>query len=258
MVDVDKLLELNFSGLTQKQIAKELGISRTTVQKKLRKLHVNTPNYHNSLKFDNTVFDSIDTEEKAYWLGFLFADGNVSSTINNVELSLAEHDKEHLEKYRKFLKSKSEVKTGTITVDNKVYKRCRLAVTNVHFKQRLIELGCVPNKTQTLEFPDDVFENDSLVYPFIRGYVDGDGCISFTPSGRNTLEIIGTKEFLSKIKLLFPEFKAYIKDKRWKGNTYVLRCSCDSADKVLKDLYFNSNIYLQRKYNRIAVLQSNL
>lgn len=258
MVDIKELIEYNNSGLTQKEMAKKLGISRTTLQRALRKNRLSTPNYHNALKFDNTVFDCIDTEEKAYWLGFLFADGNVSSTINNVELSLAECDKEHLEKYRKFLKAQSEVKTSTIIVNEKEYKRCRLTVTDAYFRQRLTELGCTPNKSLSLKFPKDVFEDDSLIYDFIRGYVDGDGCISYTPSGRLVLKIIGTKEFLSDIKLLFPEFKSYIKDKRWKGNTYYLRCCCDSAERILKELYFNSSIYLERKYNRLAVLRSNL
>lgn len=258
MINLKELIECNNSGLTQREMAKKFGVCRTTVQKALRKNGLKTPNYHNALKFDNTVFDSIDTEEKAYWLGFLFADGNVSATINNIELSLAECDKEHLEKYRRFLKAQSEIKTSTINVNGKEYKRCRLIVTDAYFKQRLIKLGCTPNKSLTLKFPDDIFEDDSLVYDFIRGYIDGDGCISYTSSGRLVLQVIGTKEFLSRIKLLFPEFKSYIKDKRWKGNTYYLRCNCENAEKILRELYLDSNIYLQRKYNRLAVLQSNL
>ena len=43
-----------------------LNVNRTTIQRHLKKLGLLTPNYHNELKFDNTVFDNIDTEEKAY------------------------------------------------------------------------------------------------------------------------------------------------------------------------------------------------
>ena len=66
MLNINKLIELNNSGITQKEIAIVLGVSRATVQRALRRLNLSTPNYHNMLKFDNTVFDCIDTEEKAY------------------------------------------------------------------------------------------------------------------------------------------------------------------------------------------------
>lgn len=257
MLDIEKLIRLNSEGYTQKEMAKELNVCRATVQRTLRKLHLNTPNYHNALKFDNTVFDCIDSEEKAYWLGFLYADGNVSSSINNVELSLSAVDTNHLEKYRTFLKNESPVKVSNVTCNGKNFSRCRLSVTNKHFKEQLISLGCTPNKSLTLRFPKDVFKYDDLKYHFIRGYVDGDGCISFTPSGRLSLQIIGTKDFLYGIKEIFPKFSKLIHDKRWKSNTYCISCNCNSADEVITKLYKNSNIYLQRKYDRIAVLSSN-
>lgn len=257
MVNIEKLLELNSNGLTQKQIATELKVSRVTVQRTLKRLNVSTPNYHNSLKFDNTVFDSIDTEEKAYWLGFLYADGNVSSTINNVELSLSDADTPHLEKFRLFLKNESPVKIGKVTCQGKEFGRCRLAVTNKHFKEQLIALGCVPNKSLVLTFPKNIFSHDDLKYHFIRGYVDGDGSITFTQTGKLRLDIIGTKEFLLGIKEIFPEFSELKKDKRWKHNTYYINCAYDNANKVLTKLYKDSTIYLQRKYDRIAVLSSN-
>lgn len=257
MVDIKELIKLNSSGYTQKQMAKKLNVSRSTIQRTLKRISASTPNWHNSLKFDNTVFDVIDTEEKAYWLGFLYADGNVSSTINNVELSLSINDINHLEKYRQFLKNQPPVRTGKVTCGDKVFGRCRLAVTNKHFKEQLIKLGCIPAKSTKLQFPFNVFKNNGLIYHFIRGYVDGDGCISFTPSGRLTLQIIGTKEFLSGIKQVFPEFGSFEKDKRWAGNTFCIKCSANKADIVLTKLYKNSTIYLQRKYNRLAVLSSN-
>lgn len=48
-------------------------------------------------------FEIIDTEEKAYWLGFLYADGSVSSSEDKIELGLAEQDMHHIEKFRDFI-----------------------------------------------------------------------------------------------------------------------------------------------------------
>lgn len=45
---------------------------------------------------NESYFEKIDSEEKAYFLGFLFSDGSVSKYSLN--LSLAEVDKEILEK----------------------------------------------------------------------------------------------------------------------------------------------------------------
>ena len=48
-------------------------------------------------------FEKIDTEEKAYWLGFLYADGSVGSKDDRIELGLAEKDFHHIEKFRDFI-----------------------------------------------------------------------------------------------------------------------------------------------------------
>ena len=44
--------------------------------------------------FDNTIFEKIDSEEKAYWLGFLEADGCLHSGKGDyrIELGLKEED----------------------------------------------------------------------------------------------------------------------------------------------------------------------
>ena len=49
------------------------------------------------------IFEKIDTEDKAYWLGFLYADGSVGSKENKIELGLAEQDLHHIEKFRDFI-----------------------------------------------------------------------------------------------------------------------------------------------------------
>ncbi|MGM9535052.1 MAG: hypothetical protein ACI3VR_07355, partial [Intestinibacter sp.] len=65
----------------------------------------------NRPKFNEHIFDVIDTEEKAYWLGFIFADGYIGSTplepnkksVYNFELSLKLEDTSHLEKFKSFI-----------------------------------------------------------------------------------------------------------------------------------------------------------
>ena len=257
----DEIVKMADEGLTATDIAKILGVWRQTVYNKLKKINRRIPNYHNSLKFDNTVFDKLDTEEKAYWLGFLYADGYVSKTSNNVELSLKGDDVNHLEKYNKFLNNKAPIKLGKTKVNNKEYVRCRCSVTDKHYHDRLIELGCIPKKSLILKFPDKkMFDNEELIRHFIRGYVDGDGCLTYTKTGRLVIEIIGTKEFLSGILSLYPNYfkKCFHKDKRnLTSNTYFIACSCNNADLFASYLYDNSNIYLDRKYNRFAVLKRN-
>lgn len=251
-----ELLELVKQKKSGKEIAKILNINYTCVHKKLRKLGIHLYNYHNELKFDNTVFDVIDTEEKAYWLGFLFADGHVSSTANTVELSLKGEDKEHLEKYNTFLRNKACIKTSKVRCKNKEYTRCRCGVTNKHFHDTLVSLGCVPRKSLILKFPDlTIFSTSSLIRHFIRGYVDGDGCLSYTKSGRLTIQILGTKEFLETLNSLLP-VKAlnYTKKPEHVNNTYCISFGCSSADCVAKYLYEDSTIYLDRKYDRFCRL----
>lgn len=257
----NEIIELANQGLSATEIANILGVWRQTVYYKLKKIGRNIPNYHNSLKFDNTVFNIIDTEEKAYWLGFLMADGYVSKDSNTVELSLKGSDSNHLERYNNFLKNSNPIKISTVKTNGKEYNRCRCAVTDKHFHDRLIELGCTPQKSLTLKFPDkNIFANNNLIRHFIRGYVDGDGCLTYTKTGRLVIEIIGTKEFLEEIISLYPDYfkKVLHKDKRrLSSNTYFITCSCNNADRFANILYNNINICLDRKYERFAVLRRN-
>ena len=202
------------------------------------------------------MFDSIDTEEKAYWLGFLYADGNIHSTMNIVTLNLKDSDYNHLEKFKLFLKASNNIIKTTIKVNNKEYSVCKFSVCDKHFKNTLINLGCFPKKSLILKFPTlSIFKEYNLVYHFIRGYVDGDGCLTFSRNGRLNLSILGTKEFLEGICNIFPNMFASIrKIKRLQTNVYTISNCGKNADEVTYKLYHNSTIYLDRKYDRFAVL----
>lgn len=257
---LEKIEILIDKGLCSKEITKTLCISKSTLFRICAKNNLSIPNYHNLLKFDNTVFDKIDTEEKAYWLGFLYADGSIHSTSNIVSLSLAIKDIDHMKKFNSFLKNKKDIIVFNSKCNGKEYASVKVSVCNKHFKERLIQLGCLPCKSLLLSFPSiDIFENKELVYDFIRGYIDGDGCITFTKSGRMEISILGTEDMLNGIKRYFPDkFKSIRKIKNRKNDIFVISNCCDKADYVANKLYKNATIYLDRKYNRIAVLSRNI
>ena len=70
-------------------------------------------------------------------------------------------------------------------------------ISNKHFYKRLVSLGCRPRKTFTAKFP--AWIQPALVKHFIRGLIDGDGCIYIRKDGITNVEFTGTIEIIHSI-----------------------------------------------------------
>ena len=238
------------------KVGEKYGVRRQTISKYLKDMGIEVVNYQNRARLDETVFDSMDTEEQFYWLGFLYADGNISKTGNRLELTLALKDIDHLEKFRNFLKLTTEIKT----VLRNGHYACRLYVRNKHLWGTLNNLGCVPCKSLILEFPKkEIFKNNKMfILHFIRGYVDGDGCLSYYWNKQHTsintqVSIVSTESFLNSIKKLFGNKHGYIHNKSskdWENKAYQLTFNGAIARKFARYLYEKATIYMQRKYEK--------
>jgi hypothetical protein len=240
------------------KISKKYGISRDRFAARLKKAGIEVVNYQNTPKFNYEIFDNIDSEEKAYWLGFIFADGYVSEKGYHFEISLKLEDKEHLEKFNKFIGCSIEgkVKIGDSICNGKSFKRCRWSCVNKHLHSSLVELGCIPKKSLILKFPDiSLFKSKDLIRHFIRGYFDGDGCISYRTKQHDHMMavVLGTSEFLNEMQKYLP-FNAIRKlqynDKSKSEITRTLNYYGESGLKFIDFLYQNSTIFLNRKYER--------
>jgi intein/homing endonuclease len=134
--------------------------------------------------------------------------------------------------------------------------RCRWFIGNKHLWTTLNNYGCTPRKSLTLKFPDKtIFKSKDLIRHFIRGYFDGDGCVTLQKnkySIRPYVSIIGTWEFLNSIEhyLNYPTLAKIYKDKRSQKNTYTLWFKTIESFDFLDKVYENATIYLNRKYNR--------
>ena len=243
------------------KMSEKYNIGRWTLTDRFKKLGINIVNKQNELKFDNTVFDSIDSEEKAYWLGFIFADGYISSyeevsqkSRYLLEVSLKGSDKHHLDKFNNFMKhkNKNQVKVEKAICGNSETTRCRWYVANKHLWEILNSYGCTPKKSLTLKFPNkEIFKSENLIRHFIRGYFDGDGCLS-RHLNRHTVspivEVIGTPEFLDFIEIYSDIHGSRLKDKRWKNNTEYIKYHLEEGVKFINYIYKDSIVYLDRKY----------
>jgi DNA-binding transcriptional regulator WhiA len=227
-------------GLKCKQIATLMNIDRRTVGKWLKETGI-VYSKCNKADIDSNIFSNIDTEDKSYWLGFIYADGYVSKK-SNFELSLGIKDLPHLEKFKEFLKYK-----GKIYIDNKV-GRCRLHFQDEQIVNDLKSIGCVNKKSLVLTFPDI---SEHLNSHFIRGYFDGDGFIS-DPKRSIAISIVGTKGFLESIHDIVGLPKENIKHRnvRHSEEVFTNMLSGNNARKLCNYMYDNSTIYLQRKYDR--------
>lgn len=134
-----------------------------------------------NLNLNHDIFENIDTEQKAYWLGMLYADGYIKTrkNINSIQICLGLKilDSYHVEKFSKFVESSLPLKTRSTKLGT---DQAMVAVSSVKMGKDLIRHGCVPRKSLILKPPTKTTLPDNLNRHFIRGFFDGDGCICIT------------------------------------------------------------------------------
>lgn len=262
-IEIDqKIIEEYINGISLTNLEKKYKCKRQKIVIYLLYNGYSVENQQNRTKFNENIFDCIDTEEKAYWLGFIFADGYISSTKYTFEISLKGSDKEHLEKFNIFMQheDKNHVKMSNIKLNNKVFERCRWSVTNKHLWETLNTLGCTPRKSLTLQFPElHIFQNINLISHFIRGYFDGDGSFSRTINAQTVspnISMLGTYDVLENITKISKIEGKFLHDKRHDKNTYIMYFSQTSTIEFLDYMYKNATIYLDRKYRLYLFFQN--
>ena len=216
----------------------------------LKKSRVNMS--HLELNVD--YFKEINSNDKAYWLGYICADGSIKKSNNKA--SLVSKDLEVIEGFKEAIGAGHAI-TKSETFDkrtNKTYTGYSIQIGNELFVANLINLGITSNKTDVLKFPN--IEEKYYSY-FIAGLFDGDGGIRFGGKNKQALGIslISTDEVLKFIKN-YILIKFNIKPKYCrrvtenKPNVWVMGLYAD-AFKFLNFIYSDNTFkyYLKRKYN---------
>lgn len=233
---------------TVNRLADEYKCSATTIKRYLILNNVweKRPCYR-KYNLNENYFDKIDTEDKAYFLGLLYADGYNCESGNYVNLELHYKDKEILEKFNKYIGSDKPLMYHKKKGAEHSW-RLNLASKKISYQLKL--LGCYQKKSLTLKFPTKEQVPEHLIKHFIRGYFDGDGSIWFLKNSNRIkcmLCIVSSKEFCEKLQ---EYMKGKIRTKKnWTNTRMVTLTKSEACIFFLNWMYENATIYLDRKYN---------
>jgi intein/homing endonuclease len=192
--------------------------------------------------------DNINTEEKAYWLGFFYADAYNKEKTGQIIIELQERDKDHLYKCAKFFgKPREPFKQ----LKNKgKYIAYRLELNGRILSNSLKNRGCHGTKSFSITFPD--WLRKKLIPHFIRGYFDGDGCL-YIHQNQMMVEIVSTKEMNKTIRSILQKYRINSQlrtRKKYSGNTTILEFGGSRQVKRFCDwIYKEATIYLDRKHD---------
>lgn len=249
------------------EISKDLKVSRRSVSRILCEAGINT-RLKNRYTLNENYFDKIDTESKAYILGFIYADGFVGDIkYNNIVVSV--NDKEILDYIAKEIEF-----TGNIRRTNKGGFNNSKPGYSLNFSSRIMadslrNLGLYPNKSLTLTKLPKI--KNELIRHFIRGYFDGDGSIvlSHNTAYHNVggvikkyryptyiFSILGTKEFLNEINDLANFKYSKIFDTRTEEIKCLKICAKREFEYIFQYLYKDSTIKLTRKFEKWNYIRS--
>lgn len=202
--------------------------------------------------YNENYFNQIDNEEKAYFLGFIFADGSI--LINNenyvYRLILKLHNKD-----KHILESLINCIDGDMDIwFHNERDVCQVGLSGKKLVNDLIKLGATPNKTFTLKYPNI---DEELERHFLRGYFDGDGCIRINEDKRDgtkrgDLRIVGGSiDMINKINermnILFGTNINKLYGPKNKDFKYIGWAGMTDIEKIYNGFYNNSNLFLQRK-----------
>lgn len=250
---------------SSKKISSELKIRGIAIKK--------NDFYARKYNCNSNYFSVIDTEDKAYWLGFILADGYLSP-INKHEtspkLGISIIDKEHLDKFKSNINTNYPIHTYEVTSGYKVGSTYhRIIIKDNQIVNDLIKNGIEYNKTGKVKYPI-VMKNHRFERDFLRGYFDGNGNIRGSyKSFKNGAERIyykigfnGTYEFLSYIKEnIFHNIGNRELGQRHpdrNNNNYDFEINkIKDIHTVLDYMYQDATVYLNRKYNKYIDFKKN-
>lgn len=250
--EAELIAEFNRGEIVAK-LARKYKVTFATVRKIILDAGIEIGGRRTKYRLNENVFDGLDSEAAAYYLGFIYADGCIRA--NALVINLAEKDICIVEAMRNFFETDTPIrmlpkispKTGNVC------QSCLLQVTSEHLASRLKELGILPMRPDFSRILAHLPERQ--YHHFIRGYMDGDGSISLPE--RASIRFWGKKDTLSWfIKVLGENGASHNVTVRPGRGISSVGFSGKQCTQIINYLYQDATLFLERKRARaIAILE---
>jgi len=206
---------------------------------------------HRVYTLNEGVFDKINNEHSAYWLGFLFADGCVGKNRNQITVTLQKRDENHLRKLCEFFETNRPINIHRQIYNGKPHESSTFLIRSWRIANNLREMGITTNR----KFSVSCFEKvpDKFKRHWIRGWFDGDGSVFTSSKGTLTLSFAGQKDLLLGVSAWMNKKSGsripnlQIRPPHIPQMKYG---ALGDTEKIYKLMYSNSSVMLDRKYNR--------
>lgn len=251
-----QIVRMYESGMTAAQIMAELGSAQATIYSVLKRNGIQRRPAHavSSFQFNASYFSAIDTEPRAYWLGFLAADSTI--TEFEVRLQLSDADEMHVCALRDALESNHPV----VIRPNNGYRAATLRISSKQMASDLARYGITSNKHELARWPD--FLDAGIIRHYLRGYFDGNGSwhvgerngkpkLTWTLSS-NGYFLLGCQEYLIHAHGLS---RTKLNQHHITKDSYMLRYGgADAVHRLYHLMYDAATIWLPRKRDSVSTL----
>ena len=241
-------------GLTATEISKKIDRTINAIRLKAFELNLNSDQYKRKFELNEDFFDQIDNANKAYVLGFWYADGCINS--NTFDIVQKKEDAYLLLKIKNYMAYAGPLREVKNKNCDNIY--CRLTIGSKKIVNDLKKLGATQRKSIVAKYPQI---KDEYFIHFVRGYFDGDGSIFYEKKKDKThikINITGGEPMLSYIK---DEFKKRFKIDlnlypiRRNKDCFILQAFGKKAILFLNEIYKpiknnETDFYLLRKYEK--------
>jgi len=233
--------------VTFSEIQKRFGYKPETFKKKLSVIGEDS-NRRYKHNFNRQAFEKIETEEDAYWLGFILADGYLNEERGTLSIRVGEVDRSHLQKFCKYIGCSEElIKPAEGGFGTNCFV---VSINSKEISSNLVKHGIFQGKSGK-ELPN-LNIKDPLKKHYIRGIIDGDGWILKTLNG---FGLVGSKEICQYLldDLDIPN-NVYEHGTIWRvdiRNKEYLR-------KFIERYYRDANIFLDRKMRLAQAVMKTL
>lgn len=256
-------LKSNYDKYSIRELSEHLNKTKSAVQSKARRVGLaKKSKYH----YDKDFFEEISMPTKAYWLGFIYADGYVAkekgkTSTYSVGIELSLRDERHLKYFNKDIGGNVGItkrhREGLCHSKAVIGNICSIRLYCSKMAIDLINHGCCLGKSLIKGAPRGV--PDKLMRDFIRGYFDGNGSISDyikKDTGHSYVRVSITSGSLKFVEWLSSYLSnigignSYYPDGE---NSYKIQIMSASLKNFLDYIYKNSERHLDRKYEKYIV-----